>query len=242
MSLLHEERLDGAVAAGEAGIGELLDVRTKMGNSLAYGEVMSSTPFGVVLRQEDGADHFYAEQYHLFFAVTPDLEVVDGNMLSDSSPDARVRAKLSAMGEAGDPQPGGGGHAKTLDKAGGPDSDDTAPGEDDSENGDDKPPEKPPEPTGDKPLAKPESAVDVEALPQDIKDAVISTNQMDKEQLNSVLSELSDAAMKGLKRVGVAETEIFGTVQRIQNSAYRVLTGQPPPPPKGTKPGKKKKK
>jgi hypothetical protein len=240
--LLHEDRLDGAVEPGRLGPGELVDVRTKMGRSLSYGEVMSTTPMGVVVREENGQDKFFSEGYHLFFVVTPDLESMAANLLSDSSPDARVRAKLDAMAEAGDPQPGGGGHAKALDQPGEPNGDDEAPGEGDDDNGDDKPPEKPPEPTGDKPLAKPESAVDVNALPKDIKDAVISTNQMDKEQLNSVLAEVSDAAMKGLKRVGVAETEIFGTVQKIQNSAYRVLTGHPPPAPKGSKPGKKKKK
>jgi len=247
MGLLHEKRLDGTVQAGDIGVGEQVEVRTKMGNPVATGTVHGATPFGIILKESDTVLNFYSEELYLFSIPEPDLEVQVTNLLTDMSPDARVERRLKDMEEAGDPQPTGPkGVAKPIEKGNKNDKGKEDDKEDEEEKPDEKEPEKePPQPEpkpedDDKmPVAQPEASIDTEKLPEDIKRAIIDAKQMDKEQLNNVMSEISDAAMKGLKRAGVKEQRLFGVVQQIQNSVYKILTGKSPNTKKNN--GKKKK-
>jgi hypothetical protein len=78
------------------------------------------------------------------------------------------------------------------------------------------------------PIAKPGSSVDVDSLPDDIKKAVVSTETMDEDQLNSVLSEIGDSVVKSLKRANVKDTELYTVTGKIQSSVYNILTGKRP--------------
>jgi hypothetical protein len=169
--------------------------------------------------------------------VEPELEEVAGNLLTDKSLDSRVEIKLAQM-EAGDIQPGAKGKAggAMLPSNDGDDEDD----DDDVEKKKDDGEDKTKDDEGKKPVAKTGSAIDPDKLPEDIKRSILSAKQMDEGQLNGVLSELSDAVMKSLKRAGVKETEIFGLVAKINNAAFRILTGEPPPPPAPKKKESKK--
>lgn len=224
--LLHEERLDNTIASGRIGLHEVVEVRTKMGEHVTYGEVISATPWGIVVRNENKSANFYPDRLYLFAVIEPEVEEVAATLLTDKSPDSRVEAKLAQMEQSGATQPGSKG--KTSGSTIIPDDEDEEDGQEDGEVKKEKD-----EPKDDEkpPVAKTTSAIDPEKLPADIKKAILSSKQMDSEQLNSVLGEVSDAAMKALKRTGIRETEIFSLIHKIQLQVYRVLTGEPAPPP-----------
>jgi len=144
-----------------------------------------------------------------------------------------VQKKLIDMGEAGDPTPGETG-AKPLDPKATDDDykdKDGEKGKKGGDSGDKKDDEKPGKKDDEKKkdaVADPDSAIDTDQLPDDIKQAIISTKDMDEGQLNGVISECSDAALKALKRTGIAETEVFGLVQKISDALFEVLTGKKP--------------
>lgn len=229
MKTLYEGRLDNAVDAGSIGIGERVDIKTRMGHEVASGEVLANVPLGIVLK-EGG---FFDRDLYLFVPIIDEPEVRALNLIK-SSPDERVASVLHASGDAVPVF-----EAEKLDDKEGDHGSDS----DDKEDGDSKEPEK----SDDKkqkadddkePLANIDSSVDVENLPEDIKAAIISTTQMDEDQMNGVLSEISDAAIKALKRVNVKEIEIYGVVSDIQNAIFKILTKKPAVP---SAKGKKKK-
>jgi hypothetical protein len=208
----RHERLDAAVPAGTLGVGEVVEVRTRMGDLLGRGEVYASTPFGITLR-EGAVDHrFYTAEYCLFFPEEPELPEVASDLLTDAHPDDRVQAKLRALGEGGAPS-GGAPEAATN----------TA---EPVEDGKDDPVE---EPTAAQAgaVADDSSSVDVDALPDDIRQAVITVQKLDGDQLNYVLAQAGQALMSALRRSSVSESELHGLVQRSQNAIYRILTGKP---------------
>jgi len=230
MALLHEDRLANTVLSGDIGINEMVEVRTKMGSLVSQGEVVSSTPWGIVVK-EGTSQNFYTDRLYLFSVVEPELQEIASDLLTDISLDSRVETRLAQM-EAGDMQPGGKGSAAGATVSDDDDDDDDEKDKEkkdkEKKDGDD---EEEPDDDSEVAAAKPGSAIDPDKLPEDIKKSILSAKQMDEEQLNGVLGEISDAAMKALKRTGVKETEIFGLVNKIQHSAYRVLTGEPAPPP-----------
>ena len=165
MTLLHEDRLANTILSGNIGIQEMVEVRTKMGNLVTQGEVVSSTPWGIVVK-EGASQNFYTDRLYLFSVVEPELEEMAGNLLTDTSPDSRVETKLAQM-EAGDPQPGAKGGTAGSTVSG---QDDEGDGEDDDDDKDDKggEDEEKPKEDDDKAAAKPGSAIDPEKLPEDI--------------------------------------------------------------------------
>lgn len=198
--VLHEGRLDGAVDFGAIGIGEMIDVVTLMGSPVATGEVVATSPFGLSLN--NGA--FYRGDLHLFVPLveTPTIVAADAIL---SGPDDRVASKLKSLGEAVPMF-----EAEKLDNR-----DEDEKEDDESEN-----------PVEKIPLANPDSSVDVDKLPGEIRKAVVATTQMDSEQLNSVMSEIGDSVVKALKRVNVKDTEVYVAAARIQRAIYRILAGK----------------
>lgn len=228
--LEYEKRLDNTIPSGHFHDGADVEVRTKMGSVVSAGQVMSVMPWGLIVRESTGATTFYAENLYLFASLNEDPPTVVQNQLLDMSLDARVQEKLVAMGEAGDPTPSDTG-AKPID----PDATDDEYKDKDGEknkggDSDDKKDDKDPDDKDKKKkkdaVVDPESAIDTDKLPDDIKGAIISTKDMDEGQLNGVLSDISDAALKALKRTGVSESEIFELVQKISDSSFEVLTGK----------------
>lgn len=211
---LFESRLDNTIDAGLIGIGETVEVRNKMGVHVAVGEVVAVTPMGLSIR-ENG---FFDRDLYLFSVLEPEqLEVVGYSLLS--SPDDRVAKRLAELGEEVPIN-----EADKMDNYVNKDNgnkDD----EDEEEDDDKKDKEKGKKSNGDmEPLAKPESSVDVDSLPEDIKKSIISIVQMNEDQLNGVLSEIGDATVKALKRVNIKEPEIYSVVGKIQDSAEKILT------------------
>lgn len=231
--LEHEKRLDNTVPAGQFGDGEGVEIKTRMGSTVTRGHVLSVTPFGLVIRETSGETKFYKDGLYLFASLEREPPTVVKDQLHDMSVDQKVKHKLAAMGEAGDPVPDQTG-AKPMD----PDAnDDDYKGKDTEKDKDDNEPgkKKDDEKDGKKKdaVADPDSSIEVEKLPDDIKQGIISANDMDEAQLNGVLSEISDAALKALKRTGIAETQIFGLVQKINDVTFKVLTGKAPGKKKG---------
>jgi hypothetical protein len=217
---LFESRLDNTIDAGLIGIGETVEVRNKMGVHVAVGEVVAVTPMGLSIR-ENG---FFDRDLYLFSVLEPEqLEVVGYSLLS--SPDDRVAKRLAELGEEVPIN-----EADKMDnyvnKDNGNKDDGNKDDEDEEEDDDDKKDkEKGKKSNGDmEPLAKPESSVDVDSLPEDIKKSIISIVQMNEDQLNGVLSEIGDATVKALKRVNIKEPEIYSVVGKIQDSAEKILT------------------
>jgi hypothetical protein len=211
---LFESRLDNTIDAGLIGIGETVDVRNKMGVHVAVGEVVAVTPMGLSIR-ENG---FFDRDLYLFSVLEPEqLEVVGYSLLS--SPDDRVAKRLAELGEEVPIN-----EADKMDNYVNKDNgnkDD----EDDEDDEKDNNKEKRKKSNDDmEPLAKPESSVDVDSLPEDIKKSIISIVQMNEDQLNGVLSEIGDATVKALKRVNIKEPEIYSVVGKIQDSAEKILT------------------
>ena len=207
MGSLRERRLDGAVPFGSLGCGETVEVRTRMGALVGRGEVYAASPFGVTLR-EGGTEHrFYHGDYFLFLPEEPELSEEPTNMLADAHPDERVRAKLRVVAEQGEPEAAG----NTAEPV---DDDGDAPAE---------------EPTAPEQAAVADdaSSVDVNALPDDIKKAVVTVQKLDGDQMNYVLAQAGQALMSALRRSSVSEAELHGLVQRSQNAIYRILTGKP---------------
>ncbi|MEJ2293649.1 MAG: hypothetical protein P8Y23_02665 [Candidatus Lokiarchaeota archaeon] len=215
---LFESRLDNTIDAGLIGIGETVDVKNKMGVHVAVGEVVAVTPMGLSIR-ENG---FFDRDLYLFSVLEPEqLEVVGYSLLS--SPDDRVAKRLAELGEEVPIN-----EADKMDNYINKDNgnkDDEDDEDDEKDNNKEKDKEKRKKSNDDmEPLAKPESSVDVDSLPEDIKKSIISIVQMNEDQLNGVLSEIGDATVKALKRVNIKEPEIYSVVGKIQDSTEKILT------------------
>lgn len=209
--LLHEDRLDGAISSKSIGLGETVRVTTKMGDQLDRGRVKASSPFGLLLVCSDGereVENFYSDRFYLFIPeVREERPVIlredpRKHNIMDMSPDERVRHKLRMLEQDEEPEEV-------------PGSEDPTAVPDGPEGGMDD---------GTPPENEMDTQVDVDALPDDIKAAIITTKEMDPEGVNTLLTLVGDAAVKGLQRAGVASTEQLGLAQAIQNATYAVLT------------------
>lgn len=230
MSRLFEDSLVNTVDAGLIGIGERVDIRTRMGVHVATGDVIANNPFGIFLKEQG----FFDRDLYLFAPLEENPKIRPTNMIV-SSPDDRVAEKLRRAGEDVPIY-----EAEKLD-----DKEDEEGDKADSKDADDafKDDKKKPEDDDEnKPIAQPDSSVDVNNLPDDIKKAVVSTTQMNEDQLNSVMSEIGDATVKSLKRANVKDTEIYGIASKVQQAVHRILTGKSAPPPAPPKKKKEEKK
>lgn len=206
--MLHEDRLDSAVAAGKVGLGEVVHVTTKMGDHIVSGRVKAGSAVGLLVVSTDGereVESFFSEQFYRFVPqVREDQPVLLREQprkrpISDMSPDERVQRKLQRLEQ--DEEPGA--EDPAVDPAAAEEPGSPAP-------------EVPPEDTVD-------TQVDVNKLPDDIKQAIVTTKEMDPEGVNTFLTLVGDSAVKGLSRAGVAQTELLGVAQAVQNAAYNVL-------------------
>ncbi len=211
---LFESRLDNAIDAGSIGIGETIEVRNRMGKHIAYGEVVATTPFGLSLK-EGG---FYDRDLYLFAVLEPDpIEIVANQLLN--SPDERVAKRLAELGEEIPII-----EAYKMDNNNQDDNDDNNDDDDDDDGNDDDGNDDDGNDDDKEPLAKPESSIDIDSLPEDIKKSIISIVQMNEDQLNGVLSEIGDATIKALKRVNIKEVEIYSVIGKIQDALEKILT------------------
>lgn len=213
MKTLFEGRLDNTVDAGTIGIGERVDIRTKMGNHVATGDVIANNPFGIFLKEHG----FFDRDLYLFAPLEENPVLRPSNMLI-SSPDDRVAERLRRAGEDVPIYEAD----KLDDKVDGKEGDEKKDSDDSTDMLDKKDSD-----DDNVPIANPDSSVDVDNLPDDIKKSIINTTQMNDDQLNSVMSEIGDSTVKSLKRAGVKDTEIYGIASRVQNAIYKILTSNP---------------
>ena len=218
-------RIDGAVDSLALGVGERVRVTTRLGTDVCAGDVLETSQFGVRVRSGD-VQQFFAADMHLFVVEEPPEppEVAVGQ-LGDASLDDRVRAKLAELGEAEAVDPGDedpvnrdGAKRDVAKEAPKPEEDPGEPKKKDKGRAPLK-----------RPVAEPESAVDPSKLPKDIQDAIEVDEEMDADQLETVMGLIGDAALKALKRAEVPETRLYGLVQELQAATYTVLTGEEPP-------------
>jgi len=207
--LLHEDRLEGAVGASVIGLGETVRVTTKMGEHVENGRVKAGSHLGLLLVCSDGereVENYYSDKFYLFIPEARQDRPVAlredprKHSITDMSPDDRVRLKLEQE----------------------PEGPDVAAGEPEEPEQEVMPDDAAAEP--EEPADAENTSVDVEALPDDIKAAIITTKEMDPEGVNTMLTLVGDAAVKGLQKAGVAQTEMLGVAQKIQDAAYAVLT------------------
>jgi len=236
MGTLCEDRLDAAVRPLDLGTGERVVVVTKMGSEVITGDVLSRSEQGVSLRLESGGSGFYRSDLYEFIpegdVLKPDPPWPVSDYLDELPSDRCVRLgeegsgggrgfmrEASGGGEADDAgdvggERGGGGRASKPkpegDKNGGKENDDA-----DAEGG--KKSDKKQSPRDD------ENEVNPSQLPQDIRDRVVGIEGLDEEQVNKVLIDVNDAAMKSLRRVGVKEIDIYNAVGEIQGAVLTVL-------------------
>jgi len=254
--MLNEDVLDGVVDAGHIGVNEKIGVFTRMGNPVTQGIVLSTSPQGLVVKEDDGS-RFFRSNLHMFvplddenapfepllpimqpvMGVDPDFEVDmklgEATGLADkmktAAASARAGVKSGAFGKKKK-------KPKPLFPKKSKDTDDGDDGEEKSKgkNGDDKkaPPfgKKPTkkgdeEPEGDEMSGgeEEEGSVDVATLPQDIQQHVTTTKELNDEQVNRVISDMGDAGLTSLKRVKIAESEIYGLVDEMQKAITQVL-------------------
>jgi len=230
--VLAEERLDLAVESARLGPGEKVIVVTKMGREVARGEVGETIPNGPVLvkvkdQGDKGVaeDRLYDPQFYSFVPLeeAPEEERSDPDVDEDppepslQGSDDRAEAKLKELGLTlvEQPQTAGAGVDKT-------------PGNGDG-GGQKTPPQAPPKastknaPDIRKDVSEPEASVDPNQLPDALKKKLVGVGGLDEAQRDKVVSEISDAALRALRDVGVKNHEIFSTVTKIQEVVLPVL-------------------
>lgn len=75
-------------------------------------------------------------------------------------------------------------------------------------------------------IAKPKTSIDIKQLPDDIKKSIMSTMQLNAQQLDGVLYDIGDAVTKALRRENVKDGAIHDAVSRIQDAVYEILTSK----------------
>lgn len=174
---VEKNRVDNTVYFGNIGIGEKVHVKTLMGNHICVGDVVLSSPFGVMIKENtSGNEAFFSGDLYLFSVEEAEPPTVVVNDLSGMSPDERVAFKLKKMVES------------------------------ESDNGGEE-----------------DGYPDIDKLPDAIKRSITVSGNLTNEKINSVLSEIGEAAMRALKRVGIREDELFGLVSQIQKKVAKVL-------------------
>lgn len=186
-----KNRVDNTVYFGNIGIGEKVHVKTLMGNHVCVGDVVLSSPFGVMIKENaSGNEAFFSGDLYLFSVEEAEPPTVVVNDLSGMSPDERVAFKLKKMVES-DSEDG----KEKKDK--------------ESDNGGEE-----------------DGKLDIDKLPDAIKKSITTVGALSGDKLNSVLSDIGEAALRALKRVGVREDELFGFVSQIQKSVAKVLESE----------------
>jgi hypothetical protein len=211
---LYESRLDNTVDASSLGVGERVDVRTKMGVTVETGNVIASNPLGAAL----DSGNFYNRDLYLFapHVVKPVVEIQ--NDLHGMSVDDRAYQKMLKMGIV-----------MEADKT---PSDSEIDAREDPKNPEKKSVDKDSEKEGskdgksDKETGEKDGAekFDTEKLPDDIKQAISSASKINDAQVESILSDIGDASMKSLRAINVTSEELYrlaGEIQAVVRGVFK---------------------
>lgn len=233
--MLAEDRLDLAVEATRLGPGEPVIVITKMGKEVARGIVQEMIPNGPVHIHVEDQGRSGVVQSRMYdpdlYSFIPQEDKKESDLgpsepmlgddpqeppLTELPLDDRVEAKVAklgislieqpvAAGQEGGQKPAPANSASQVDRGQAPP----------------KSKDKAPDPRADNRDA--EASVDVDALPEQLKKKIVGVKGLDEAQQDKVMSEISDAALRALKSVGVKDREIYKTVTKIQEAVSPVL-------------------
>ena len=208
---LYESRLDNTVDASYLGIGERVDVRTKMGVAVETGNVIASNPFGAAL----DSGNFYNRDLYLFAPHSVKQVVEIQNDLHGMSVDEKAFHKMLNLGivvEA-DRTPSD----KEMDDREDPKDPENKSVSKPSDDKDEKEVKKEPE------SDKDDKSFDVEKLPDDIKQAISSESKITDAQVEGILSDIGDASMKSLRAINVTSEELYRLAGEIQSAVRGVF-------------------
>ncbi len=197
--MLAEERLELTVEAPQLGNGETVSVLTKMGAQVASGIVSgvykSGENFSVQVREFSSAGSSVDRLYSSQLY----------SFVADSPEEETEDEYAPSDGEPLTDNP-------SVD-----------PISEVEDSGDEKSDKKPKDDEVRANTDSVSSKVDVDALPDEIKKRVVGVTGLDEEQRNRILSEISDAALRAMKIVGVKDSEIYNKVVSIQNAVAPLL-------------------
>lgn len=242
MQLLSEEQLNLAIESSLLGGGEPIIIATKGGEEMARGIVVDVYPDGSVHFREstpEGApviERIYSPALYMFIPlvserqekeIEPDRGGIDPEFAIEPGDtgafDLQPRSVITQMSEQDSPDD------RTAEKM---DKDVTQSGDKDRET--DGGPRGPKSKERKKDANKkndleqddrtPESRVDVDALPDGLKKKIIGVKGLDEESRNRVISDISDAALRSMRDVGVKDSEVFEKVVAIQKAVGDVLS------------------
>ena len=216
MANMYESRLDGAVPARLIGVGEDVIVKTKMGNDVFAGEVVAQGIFGLTIKESSGSNvKSFSDDLYIFSVKNPGENVYYANKLDELSVDERVRLKLRSEAIVSDdkkndePDDGDGGE-KESDK-------------DDKKNVSAKKGDSKKEKPKDDESNEDGKEVDVEKLPDDVKDAVTKDERMSGDKVDNVVGETGDAILKALRRADFDEEQVYDIVSGLQKKIRKEL-------------------
>ena len=212
--MLFEDAYEQAVPASSLPVGEYVVVTTRMGSEVDSGEVVrvfgngavqirtSETPPGVPVGGiQSNGDPIYNSQLYLFVPTgEPPVVAAEDKSISEADPDQFPGA--DAPTSDGDPDELAGTDAEKADAKASLKIKDAGSRSD---------------------ARSPKDKVDVDALPQALKQKVMGIDEMDEAQIDRVMSAISEAALKSLKDVGVADSEVYETVVQVQKAVRSKL-------------------
>ena len=209
MSFLFEDTLEASFHPDEVTPGQDVRVVTKMGRTIFEGRYMSI--FGGHFAVRGGGEQrtFRCDLHELVIVpagvperVEPTLrEVDDPSGTTDSAGDKDASKATPEQIQAGPPSGSPGGKPPKKSKA---------------KEREDSP--------KDKQDKSAKAGIDTSKLPPSVASKIVGVKNLEPEQLNRVLSEMGEAALRALKKAGVKETEVYGLVHRLQAASKEVLT------------------
>lgn len=212
--LLYEDVITKMVLPNQIGIGERVSVVTKMGESVSEGEVLSSTAGLVTLREGDGRVATYQAKFYSFIpaeideAGPPDPANPQRGMIGgtdhvvpdQSQADAEKenqRAIDSTRKEAKDRK------KVTLTK---------------------KTEKEKEKESKEKDSADSEAAVDVDKLPDDIRQHMDRADKLDPVLVDQIVGSVGDTIVADLRTEKIQQEMVYQTVLEVQRAVREVLT------------------
>ncbi len=240
--MLAEEQLNLAVESAVLGSGEEIIVVTKSGDEVGRGVVMDVYMDGSVHFRESVPDdsptveRIYSPQLYSFIpvrddreektiepesgGVDPEFSITPGDTGSFDMRGADTLTQVSEQDSPDDRASEKMGKDVDVTQSGGKGSDNGPRGP----KGNDKKKSDSEKKTDlEKDNRTPESRVDVDALPEGLRKKIIGVKGLDEESRNRVIADISEAALRAMRDVGVKDLEIYAKVVEIQQVVAKVL-------------------
>lgn len=186
-------RIDKCVYGGNIGIGEKVNVFTHSGDFVAYGDVINNNPFGITIQEPDSSFIRFYQSELYLFNV--DEPEIPTVTVNDLTKMTIDQRVRHKLGMYESSQD------DKEDKENKGDKEDHKRSKDDEKDGD----------------------IDIDKLPERIKSSIVTVGDLSNEEINIVLGEIGEVAMRVLKRIGIREKELYGLLDRIQANIAQEL-------------------